>query len=120
MKHPPPEAEAQAVFWDLIDELRLEDPRIEEGTIMGGRCARAAGEFLALVDYKGSGLVVKLPKTRVTELIEAGVGRPFAPAGRVFGEWVAVPEIDRDRWESLLREGVAFVASASRRSRSTS
>jgi hypothetical protein len=27
---------------------------------MGGRCARVDGEFLALVDFKGSELVVKL------------------------------------------------------------
>ncbi len=98
------------VFWELIDELQVEDPRVEEGTIMGGRCARVAGEFLALVDFKGSGLVVKLPRERVRELIDRGVGVPFAPAGKLFKEWVAVPERDRRRWRSLLREGVAFVA----------
>ena len=100
----------ESVFWELIDELQAEDPRIEEGTIMNGRCARVAGEFLGLVDFKGSGLVVKLPKARVQELIDQGVGQPFAPAGKVFSEWVSVPERDRRRWRSLLREGVAFVA----------
>lgn len=30
----------------------LEDPRVEEGTIMGGRCARVSGELLALADFK--------------------------------------------------------------------
>jgi len=34
---------------------------IVESTIMNGRCLRVGKEFLALVDYKGSGLVVKLP-----------------------------------------------------------
>jgi hypothetical protein len=100
------------VFWELVDELRAEDPRVGEGTIMGGRCARVAGEFLALVDFKGSGLVVKLPAVRVRELIAAGEGRPFAPAGKVFKEWVAIPQRDRRRWRSLLREGIAFVAPA--------
>ncbi|MBK7398491.1 MAG: hypothetical protein IPJ34_19885 [Myxococcales bacterium] len=66
-------------------------------------------EFLALVDYKGSGLVVKLPKRRVDELMAEGVGKPFAPAGRVFGEWVSIPTPDRQRWSDLLREGLAFV-----------
>lgn len=70
------------VFWELIDELRAEDPRIEEGTIMGGRCARVAGEFLALVDFKDSGMVVKLPRARVDELIAQRIGRPFAPPAR--------------------------------------
>lgn len=100
------------VFWELIDELRAEDPRVEEGTIMGGRCARVSGEFLALVDFKGSGLVVKLPAGRVAELIATRRGEPFAPAGKVFKEWVSVPKRDRRRWRSLLREGVAFVAPA--------
>ncbi len=98
------------LFWDLVDELRAEDPRVEEGTIMGGRCARAAGEFLALVDFKGSGLVVKLPADRVEALVASGTGRPFAPAGKVFKEWVSIPERDRRRWRALLREGLAFVA----------
>ena len=100
----------ESVFWELIEELHYEDPRVEEGTIMGGRCARVAGEFLGLVDFKGSGLVVKLPKARVQELIDEGVGQPFAPAGKVFKEWVSVPRRDRRRWRALLREGIAFVA----------
>ena len=100
----------EGVFWELVDELRVEDPRVQEGTIMGGRCARVAGEFLALVDFKGSGLVVKLPRDRVSDLIASGVGQPFAPAGRVFREWIAIPKRDRRRWRDLLREGIAFVA----------
>ncbi|MBI4884273.1 MAG: hypothetical protein HY826_09505 [Actinobacteria bacterium] len=100
----------EKLFWELIDELRFADKRVEEGTIMGGRCARVAGEFLALVDFKGSGLVVKLPSDRVDILIAQGVGEPFAPAGKVFREWVSIPKRDRRRWRSLLREGITFVA----------
>ncbi|MEQ1874600.1 MAG: hypothetical protein ABL953_12820 [Ilumatobacteraceae bacterium] len=100
----------QILFWELIDELQAQDPRIEEGTIMGGRCARVAGEFLALVDYKNSGLVVKLPRERVDALIGDGKGQPFAPAGKVFREWVAIPHRDRRLWRILLGEGVSFVA----------
>ena len=99
----------EELFWQLAAELQSEDSRIQEGTIMSGRCLRVGKEFLALVDYKGSGLVVKLPRARVTELIEAGVGQPFAPAGKVFKEWLAVPKSDRRRWRTLLREGIAFV-----------
>ncbi len=102
----------EGLFWELIEEFQLEDPRVEEGTIMNGRCARVAGEFLGLVDYKGSGLVVKLPKERVAELIEQGVGQPFAPARKVFEEWVSVPRRDRRRWRALIAESIAFVAPA--------
>lgn len=76
---------------------------------MNGRCLRVGKEFLALVDYKGSDLVVKLPKERVTELVAVGVGKPFGPAGKVFKEWLAVPKPDRRRWRALLKEGIAFV-----------
>ncbi len=98
------------VFWELVEELRADDLRIAEGTIMGGRCARVDGEFLGLVDFKGSGLVVKLPRERVDELIEKGTAQPFAPAGKVFREWASIPKRDRRRWKALLREGIAFVA----------
>ncbi len=102
--------ETGKLFWELAEELGRTDPRIAEGTIMNGRCLRVGKEFLALVDHKGSGLVVKLPKDRVNELVADGVGVPFAPAGRTFGEWVAIPKPDRRRWRALLLEGVAFVS----------
>ena len=103
------EVTAEELFWRLVAELQAEDSRIAEGTVMNGRCLRVGKEFLALVDYKGSGLVVKLPKARVAALIESGAGQPFAPAGRIFREWLSVPKPDRRRWLALLREGVAFV-----------
>jgi hypothetical protein len=100
---------AEELFWRLAAELQDDDTRIVEGTLMNARCLRVGKEFLALADHKGSGLVVKLPKARVAELIKSGVGQPFAPAGRVFKEWLSVPKPDRRRWLALLREGIAFV-----------
>jgi hypothetical protein len=99
---------AEDMFWLLAAELTRSDPRVREGTIMRGRCLRVGKEFLALVDYQGSGLVVKLPKERVAELVDAGVGKPFGPAGKPFREWLSVPTPDRRRWLQLLREGIAF------------
>lgn len=98
----------EALFWNLARELQIEDPRVVEGTIMNGRCLRVGKDFLALVDYKGSGLVVKLPRSRVESLVASGVGQPFAPAGRVYKEWLSVPRPDRRRWRALLREAIAF------------
>ena len=96
-------------FWDAAAPL-LAEGVIDEGTIMGGPCARAAGEFVGMPHHKGPGIVVKLPRDRVAELIGAGEGQPFAPAGKVFREWVLVEAHDEDRWRELLRESVAFVA----------
>ncbi len=101
---------SESLFWELAGELQSEDDRVVEGTIMSGRCLRVGKEFLALVDYKGSGLVVKLPKDRVSELVEQGTGRPFGPGGKIFKEWVSVPKVDRRRWKALLQEGIEFVA----------
>jgi hypothetical protein len=99
---------AQQLFWALASELQSQESRVVEGTIMNGRCLRVGEEFLALVDYKGSGLVVKLPRPRVAALIAEGTGQPFAPAGRTFSEWVCVPKPDRTLWRRLLSEGVVF------------
>jgi hypothetical protein len=103
---------APDLFWEIAEALKHMEPDVVEGTIMNGRCLRVGKQFLALVDYKGSGMVVKLPRDRVDSLIESGAGRPFGPAGRIFREWVSVPEPDRPLWESLLAEGITFVRAA--------
>ena len=96
-------------FWDVAEPL-IADGSLEEGTIMGGACLRtSAGEFVGMPHHKGPGLVVKLPRDRVDELIGSGVGQSFAPAGKVFKKWVLVEGFDADQWDALLRESVAFV-----------
>ena len=55
-------------------------------------------------------LVVKLPKARVDEIVEAGAGRRFEPGtGRVMKEWLSVPPGASRRWKALVRESKAFV-----------
>lgn len=95
-------------FWDALAPLQGEG-LIEEGTIMGGPCVRADGEFVAMPNHKGAGLVVKLPKDQVAGLIASDEGQPFAPAGKVFSEWVLIEDFNRERWQELVRESVAFV-----------
>lgn len=107
----PSEDSGEDVARDLYDELTddlLYDPAIGRATMMGFPCVRLAGRFLASYDDKAHCLVVKLPRERVTELVADGTGDPFAPAGKVFREWVAVAEPDRDLWRSLLSEAVDF------------
>ena len=103
---------AEDIFWGLAAEFQTSDPRVVEGTIMNSRCLRVGDEFLALFNYKGSGLVVKLPKERVSELVENGTGKQFGPGKKIFKEWLSVPEPDAECWRALLSEGIAFVASA--------
>ncbi len=103
------ESAAAELFWELAAEFQAADDRIVEGTIMGSPCLRVGGEFLAMPHHKKDGIVVKLPAERVAAAIDAAEGEPFAPAGKVFKEWLAVTDIDETRWRDLLSEGVDFV-----------
>ena len=94
-------------FWDAAAPL-LADGEIDEGSIMGGPCVRVSGEFVGMPHHKGPGIVVKLDRERVAELIDDGEGRSFAPAGKVFREWVSVPAREEVLWRDLLEEALEF------------
>lgn len=97
-------------FWSIADGF-IAAGVVEEGTMMGHHCLRVVpgGGFVATVDRSTGDLVAKLPKDRVDGLVGDGVGLPFAPAGRVFTEWVRIPAEASDTWESLLAESIEFV-----------
>jgi hypothetical protein len=99
--------DARGLYEELTDDL-LYDPAIGRATMMGYPCMRLAGRFLASYDDRACCLVVKLPRDRVCELVENGDGDPFAPAGKVFREWLSIPTIDRGLWRMLLAEAVDF------------
>jgi len=98
---------ARRLYEELTDDL-LYDPAIGRATMMGYPCVRLAGRFLASYDDRACHLVVKLPRDRVRELVENGDGDLFAPAGKVFREWVSIPTIDRGLWQGVLAEAVDF------------
>jgi hypothetical protein len=107
----PPDQSGGGDARDLYDELTddlLYDPAVGRSTMMGYPCVRLAGRFLASYDDKAGCLVVKLPSERVAELVRAGAGDQFAPAGKVVREWVAISTVDRLLWRALLAEAVAF------------
>ena len=56
-------------------------------------------------------LVVKLPRKRVDELIDTGVGERFDPGhGRVQKEWLSVLSQEPGEWLSLATESEEFVS----------
>ena len=97
-------------FWDVADDF-IASGRLVEGTMMGTQCLRSASSdgFVATVERATGNLVVKLPKGRVGDLVAAGDGLPFAPATKVFKEWVAIPAFDEGVWTALIEESMRFV-----------
>jgi hypothetical protein len=106
-EHSGGDEDARDLYDELTDDL-LYDPAIGRATMMGYPCVRLAGRFLASFDDKAGCMVVKLPRERVTKLVETGTGEPFAPAGKVFREWVSIPTVDRSLWQTVLAEAVDF------------
>lgn len=97
-------------FWDLAEPF-LGQPDVTRSTMMGFPCLRIRGQFFASTDRTNGNLLVKLPESRVDELIDAGRAEPFAPAGRRFREWAAIPHARSRTWKRLLDEAHEFVAS---------
>jgi len=96
---------SEARFWDIAEEL-MARPGVEEGTMMGHRCLRVDGQFAAMHSVRDEGLIVKLSEEQVDELVAEGAGHQFAPAGKVFREWVLIPDADARRWPSLMSQAV--------------
>jgi glucose dehydrogenase len=97
-------------FWDVAEPF-IAQGRLVEGTMMGHQCLRSASNdgFVATVERSTGKLVVKLPEERVAELIAADDGDAFAPAKKVFKEWVAVRAFDDRVWTGLIEESIRFV-----------
>jgi hypothetical protein len=95
--------DAEELFWDLVEPMYA-NPAVQRSTMMGLPCVRLDGRFFASLDRRTGALLVKLSSERVRQLIDAGHGQPFAPAGRTFREWVAITVPDRRRWQALLAE----------------
>ncbi|MDH3193554.1 MAG: hypothetical protein OEY55_04320 [Acidimicrobiia bacterium] len=96
------------LFWDLVEPMF--DDHVDRSTMMGLPCVRIDGAFFAALDHRSGNLIVKLPANRVSELVHAGTGVAFAPAGRTFREWVAIPNEDEELWSSLITDAQTFVS----------
>ena len=110
---PPPAtgdtAAKEHLFWTLAETL-MNDQAVTSSTMMGFPCLRRNGKFFASLERESNNLIVKLPRDRVAQLIEDGEGVVFAPNGRVFREWAAIPSPDEKAWRALLSEAEAFAS----------
>ena len=96
-------------LWRPIATTQLATRGVTAGTGFGNtEGLRISGKIFAML--VGSGLVVKLPKDRVDELVDAGVAERFdAGKGRPMKEWASVSPSASRRWKALVEEARAFV-----------
>ena len=74
----------------------------------GATSLKANGKIFAMLVKDR--LVVKLPRARVDELVNAGAGVHFDPGhGRVQREWLSVDSQDAEEWLALATEAESFV-----------
>jgi hypothetical protein len=86
---------------------------VEKGWGSSSVVLKARGKiFVMLVNDE---LVLKLPKSRVDELVDGSVGRRFDPRrdGRLMKEWIVL-SAPKASWLELAREAFRFVSAAGR------
>jgi TfoX/Sxy family transcriptional regulator of competence genes len=104
----------QALFDEVAERLLREDDAIAQTRMMNSDGLKTGGKFFAMVS-RGE-LVVKLPRERVDELVEAGEGHRFDPGhGRLMKEWVALRPADEAACASYVAEARSFVAALAER-----
>lgn len=104
-------------FWELAQPL-LDQAGVARSTMMGFPCLRLHGDFFATCDRRTGDLVVKLDEGQVNRLIDDGKAGPFAPNGRRFREWAAIPYTRSRTWGRHL--DAALTAAAARLVETTS
>ncbi|MHA2255158.1 MAG: hypothetical protein ACXAAM_03715 [Candidatus Heimdallarchaeaceae archaeon] len=96
---------------EIIDDILLEIPEVEPGHAFGLPGYYVNGKLFASV-YE-SGLTLKLPKEKCSDLIERVDGfDAFAPLGNAMKEWVHITKEDPNDFENdieLMIESLNFV-----------
>jgi hypothetical protein len=92
---------AQAFAWRT-------DVSFGDGKGFGSGALKVKGKIFAMSSSKGK-FVVKLPKTRIDELLTSSMGKRFEPRpGMVMQEWL-VPADEGVDWIELAKEACDFV-----------
>ncbi len=97
-------------FEALVDEFTGQPGITPPGATGGfGRGALRVGGRIFVMFVRGQ-LVLKLPKARVDELVDAGHGVRFdANKGTPMKEWLALAADSPQPWPALAKEALEFV-----------
>ncbi|MEM7722961.1 MAG: hypothetical protein AAF376_11355 [Pseudomonadota bacterium] len=96
----------ETLYADLA-ATHLQIERVSTGRMLKSDALTIDGKSYAYLSE--GGLVVKLPKARVTELVEDGTGEALRVGARVMREWVVVPFDHKDQWPELMQSALEFV-----------
>jgi hypothetical protein len=95
-------------FAPVVDALTKERGVSYGGKGFGSAALKVNDKIFAMMSSQEE-FVVKLPRERVLELVEAGQGDYFDPGhGRLMNEWLVVKGRGTD-WLALAKEARAFV-----------
>ena len=95
---------------ELIDQPGVSFGKDEPGATnrFGSNALKVGGKIFAML-VRGS-LVVKVPRKRVDELVDAGEGTRFDPrGGRPMTEWLVLDPASELDWTSLATEAMRYV-----------
>jgi len=107
-------ADVQHLFGRISAQLLAEHPGDAQGRMLRADGLKTHGKFYAFTTQND--LVVKLPASRVIELIAAGTGRACDPrGGRPMRQWVRITPGDEHSCTAYVTEARAFVASDTHR-----
>lgn len=91
---------------EVLDTFLLNIPFVKEGKMYGHPAYYVGGKLFASLYMEG--VCVKIPESRVAELLKREEIVPFQPMGRKMREWV---QINRDKSEDYLKDRDIFEAS---------
>lgn len=97
----------QEIYDRMVDELRAE-PNVGEGRMFSATGLTYKRKFFVARMPSGE-LLLKLPASRVDELVADELGERFDRGdGRPLREWATVPPSETHRWPDLAHEALAF------------
>jgi hypothetical protein len=97
-----------AAYRSVVESL-LEDPAVSEALMMGMPSLKNGSKMFG--GLREGGLVLKLGRERVDELVASGRAAPFDPSGRgrPMRDWAVLPA-PTDDWMALAHDAKRFVA----------
>lgn len=102
--------DSQQLFDDILAPLAAL-PNVTRGKMFGALCAKVNGK--AFIMFHKDAAVFKLAPADRAEALGIADARLFDPMGmgRAMKEWVEVPFSQRDHWDNLTEQAMAYVTS---------